>query len=192
MPKLWTKTMKAHRQAVREAILDATWALTAKQGLTSVTMMQVADKTGIGRATLYKYFPDIEAILVAWHRRHVAGHLEHLAKIRDQAGDPGERLEAVLEAYALISYHRGHHGAALVALLHRGEQIARAEHRLRDLLRGLLIEVAGTGKLRDDVAPDELAAYCLHSLTAASGLPSEAAVKRLVKVTLTGLRAAAP
>jgi hypothetical protein len=27
---------------------------------------------GIGQATLYKYFPDIEAILHAWRQRHVA------------------------------------------------------------------------------------------------------------------------
>lgn len=189
MPKLWTKTMKAHRHAVREAIMDAAWTLAAKQGLTSVTMMEVAEKAGIGRATLYKYFPDIETILFAWHRRHVAGHLEHLAKLRDQADEPSERLKAVLEAYGLISYHRGRHAAELVALLHRGEQVARAEHRLRDLVRDLLIDVADIGELRDDVAPDELAAYCLHSLTAASSLPSEAAVKRLVRVTLSGLRA---
>lgn len=187
MPKLWTKTMNAHRQAVREAILDSTWALVVRQGLASVTMLQVAKKAGIGRATLYKYFPDIETILAAWHQRHVAGHLQHLVKLRDQAGEPGERLKAVLEAYALISYSRGRHDAELVALLHRGEQAAKAEHKLRDLIRDLLIEVASAGKLRDDVAPDELAAYCLHSLTAASGLPSEAAVKRLVKVTLSGL-----
>jgi AcrR family transcriptional regulator len=189
MPKLWTKTMKAHRHAVREAILDAAWALAAKRGLASVTMMEVAEKAGIGRATLYKYFPDIETILVAWHRRHVAGHLEHLAKLRDQAHEPSERLKAVLEAYGLISYRRGRHAAELVALLHRGEEVARADHRLRDLVRDLLMDVADAGKVRDDVAPDELAAYCLHSLTAAGSLPSEAAVKRLVRVTLSGLRA---
>lgn len=52
----------------------------------------------------------------------------------------------------------------------------------------LLSEGAETGELRDDVAPDELASYCLHALAAASSLPSKAAVRRLVTVTLTGLR----
>lgn len=33
-----------------------------------------------------------------------------------------------------------------------------------------------------------LAGYCLHALTSASGLPSAAAVRRLVAVTLSGLR----
>ncbi|GIH73152.1 hypothetical protein Mth01_54050 [Sphaerimonospora thailandensis] len=38
-----------------------------------------------------------------------------------------------------------------------------------------------------DVAPDELASYCLHALTAAATRPSEAAVHRLADVTRTGL-----
>src|SRR6266540_2821008 len=38
---------------------------------------------------------------------------------------------------------------------------------------------------RDDVAPDELASYCLHALTAASSLPSQAAIRRLVTVIST-------
>jgi AcrR family transcriptional regulator len=188
VPKLWNETIEEHRHAVREAILDNTWALVTEHGLTSVTMSQIAEKTGIGRATLYKYFPDVEAILFAWHQRRVTGHLEHLGELRDQAGDAGERLEAVLEAYALISHHRGHHGTELAALLHRGEHVARAQQQLIDLIRDLLTEVAETGGVRDDVAPDELASYCLHALTAASNLPSKAAVRRLVKVTLAGLR----
>ncbi|MGP3925124.1 TetR/AcrR family transcriptional regulator [Streptomyces sp. 8N616] len=190
MPKLWNETIEAHRHAVREAILDTTWALVTEHGLTSVTMSKIAEKTGIGRATLYKYFPDVEAILAAWHQRHVTGHLEHLAQLRDQAGDAAERLEAVLTAYALISYHRERHGPELGALLHRGEHVTQAQQQLINLIQDLLTEVAATGKLRDDVAPDELARYCLHALTAAGTLSSEAAVRRLVKVTLAGLHPA--
>ena len=188
MPKLWNETIEAHRREVRDAILDTTAALVAEHGLTSVTMSQIAEKTGIGRATLYKYFSGVEAILLAWHERHVTGHLEHLAEVRDQAGDAGERLEAVLEAYAFISYeHHGHHDTELVAFLHRDEQVAQAHQQLRHMIRELLTEGAKTGDLRDDVAPDELASYCLHALAAASRLPSKAAVRRLVTVTLSGL-----
>jgi AcrR family transcriptional regulator len=186
MPKLWDETIEAHRHAVRDATLDTTAALVAEHGLASVTMSQIAEQTGIGRATLYKYFSDVEAILVAWHERQIASHLAQLAEVRDRAGDAAERLEAVLEAYALISHE--HHGSELAALLHRGEHVARAEQQLRGFIKDLLIEGAETGDLRDDIAPDELARYCLHALTAASGLPSKAAVRRLVSVTLAGLR----
>ena len=186
MPKLWTETIEAHRREVGDAIMDTTAALAAEHGLASVTMSQIAEETGIGRATLYKYFSDVEAILVAWHERHVTGHLEHLTEVRDRAVDAGKRLEAVFEAFALIAHER--HNTELAALLHRSEHVARAENHLRKFIRDLLIEGAASGALRDDVAPDELASYCLHALTAASGLPSKAAVRRLVKVTLAGLR----
>src|SRR5260370_17236908 len=81
MPKLWNKTIEAHRQAVHEATLNTAAVLVAKHGLRSVTMSQIAEETGIGRATLYKYFPDVESILVAWHQPHVAHHLEYLAEV---------------------------------------------------------------------------------------------------------------
>ena len=94
----------------------------------SVTMSQIAEETGIGRATLYKYFSDVEAILLAWHERQITAHLQYLAEVRDQAGDAGERLEAVLEAYALISHESyGHPGTELAAHLHRGAHVARAQ-----------------------------------------------------------------
>jgi AcrR family transcriptional regulator len=185
VPRLWDETIDTHRRAVHDAILDTTAALAAAHGPLSVTMSQIAEETGIGRATLYKYFPDVEAILIAWHERQIAGHLRHLAEVRDQeSGD--DRLEAVLEAYALIRHE--HHGTELAAFLHRGQHIARAEQHLRDFLQDLLADGAKTGNVRDDVAPGELASYCLHALNAASSLPSKAAVRRLVAVTLDGLR----
>ena len=186
VPKLWNETIEAHRRAVREAILDTAAALVAEHGLRSATMSRIAEGAGIGRATLYKYFPDVEAILLAWHERHVGGHLEHLAALRHRGGDARERLEAVLGAYALIQHKRP--ATELAALLHRGEHVARAQRHLTEIIRDLLTEAAESGDIRVDVAPEELAGYCLHALAAAGGLPSEAAVRRLVAVTLAGLR----
>src|SRR6266702_8748616 len=108
VPRLWTGTIEAHRRAVRDATLDTTAALVAERGMASVTMSRIAAETGIGRATLYKYFPDVEAILAAWHERQITGHLQQLAAVRDQARNARERLEAVLGAYALITYERPH------------------------------------------------------------------------------------
>lgn len=56
------------------------------------------------------------------------------------------------------------------------------------MIRDLLTEAAKAGDVRADVAPDELASYCPHALTAAGRLLTKAAVRRLVTVTLAGLR----
>ena len=99
-------------------------------------------------------------------------------------GDPLKREDT----YALIQYD--HHGTQLAALLHGGQHIVRAQQHLTSLIRDLLTEAAAAGELRDDVAPDELASYCLHALAAATTLKSKPAVRRLVAVTLAALRPA--
>jgi len=188
VPKLWSETIDQHRRAVHDAALDTAAALVAGHGLASVTMSRIAAETGIGRATLYKYFPDVEAILAAWHARHVARHLERLAAVRDQAAaDPAGRLEAVLTAYALMTYQRPQ-GTEIASLVHRGEHMAQAEQQLLGFVSDLIAAAAQAGQLRVDAEPGELAGYCLHALNDAGGLPSEAAVRRLVAVTMTGLR----
>lgn len=186
VPKLWTDTIEEHRRAVHDAALDAAAALIDKHGLTSVTMSKIAAATGIGRATLYKYFPDVGALLMAWHQRQIARHLAELAQARD-AADPSRQLEAVLEAYALIQRQHLNHGTELAALMHQGEHVIRAQHELHAFLTGLLTQATAAGDIRDDMPPAELAAYCLHALTAASSMPSDDAARRLVAVTLAGL-----
>lgn len=188
MPRLWSETIQAHRAAVQDAVLDAAADLVAEQGLAAVTMTEIANRTGIGRATLYKYFPDVEAILVAWHQRQISHHLAQLTQAAGAPGTPEQRLQAVLEAYALHLTSQRPHGTGLAAWLHRGEHIAHAQQQLHAFLAGLIAEAADAGEVRDDIAPGELADYCLHALTAAGSLPPRDAVSRLVALTMAGLR----
>ena len=193
MPKLWNETIETHRRAVRDATLETTASLVAERGIRSVTMSEIAEKTGIGRATLYKYFPDVEAILSAWHERQITQHLEHLAEVRDLTSGNHQRLEAVFEAYAQIQRQRikhqhQPHGAELAALLHSDEKLAGAQRRLHDMFRELIAVNAETGSVRQDVSPEELAGFCIHALTAAGHTTSNKAVRHIVQVTLDGLR----
>jgi AcrR family transcriptional regulator len=188
VPKLWNATIEEHRQAVHGAALDAFAALIGEHGLASVTMSRIAAAAGIGRATLYKYFPDIESVLLAWHERQIARHLNLLAQARDAADSPADRLKAVLSAYALIQHQ--HHGTDLpVALLHRGEHVTAASQQLHALVSDLITACSQAGDIPAGISADELASYCLHALGAAGGLPSPAAARRLVAVTLAGLQA---
>ena len=188
MPKLWTDTIEAHRREVRDAILDTTATLVDESGLLAVTMSQIAEATGIGRATLYKYFPDVESILLAWHEEQISHHLKQLQEVAERSGRARDRLGAVLEAFARITRDApGRHGSALARFLHRGEQVERAEHRLQALVGELLAQAAADGDVRQDVAPGELASYCINALGAARELPSKAAIRRLVTLILNGL-----
>ena len=189
MPKLWSETIESHRRVVHDAILGTTAALVAAHGLRAVTMSQIAEGSGIGRATLYKYFPDVEAILGAWHEAQVTNHLSRLVGLSDKANGAGERLAAVLHGYALILQEIAvqHHGGDLVALVHQGEHVAHAEQQLRQFVGELLVDAVRTGDVRSDVSSDELVSYCLNALSAGSSMSSKAAIRRLVTVVLDGL-----
>ena len=156
----------------------------------AVTMSRIAADTGIGRATLYKYFPDVEAVLAAWHERHVSTHVAELLALRDRPGPVSERLRAVLEACAGIAARRD--GSGISLLLHGDGYVAEAEIRLLDLVRDLLREGADAGEVRADLSADELAQFCLHAVEGARALPSKASVHRLVAVTMDALRTPAP
>jgi AcrR family transcriptional regulator len=183
---LWNETVDEHRRSVRDATLDATAELVADRGLAAVTMSEIAARTGIGRATLYKYFRDVESILVAWHERQVNGHLELLAQAGEHVTDSRGRLEAVLTAYAQAT--RRHHGVDPAGLLHRRSHVTHAEGHLVTFVAELLQEGARQGEVRDDVPADELAVFCISALGGSGSLASDAAVRRLVATTLDALR----
>ncbi|WP_433064355.1 TetR/AcrR family transcriptional regulator [Dactylosporangium sp. CS-033363] len=188
MPRLWNATIDEHRRTVHAAILDATAALAAEAGLAAVTMSQIATRAGIGRATLYKYFPDVEAILVAWHERQVGEHLARLTAAAGNETDPGARLRTVLVTYAELSGAR-HHGPELAVPLHRAEHLHRARHEVHALLVEAITAAAEAGQARTDVPAAELAAFALHALGAATDLPATRPARtRLVNLTLAALR----
>lgn len=187
MPKIWSQTIEAHRDAVREATIKATAALVAAHGLTGVTMSQIAKQTGIGRATLYKYFADVDSILRAWHEQQVDEHLERLVRVRDGAVGAAERLRAVLDAYAQAISHRQTHDRTAAEALHRSDHVDAAHERLHGFVRELIDGAASAGAARRDVPADELTLYALHALAAASSLSDPAAVRRLVRAVLRGL-----
>ena len=186
MPKLWEDTIETHRRAVRDAVLGVTGALVSERGLRGVTMSAIAERTGIGRATLYKYFPDVESVLGAWHDAVVSDHADRLVRLKDRPGSAIERLDAVLTGYAAIQRQR--HDGQLAAALHAGSHVSRARNRIEDLVEELIAEAAESGDVRADSPARELAGYCLPAMTAAAGLGSKASVRRLVDVTMAGLR----
>ena len=75
-------------------------------------------------------------------------------------------------------------------MLHRDGGVDRAERHLHPLAASLREQAAADGDMRADVPPGELAAICLHALTAAAGMPDDRAADRLVGVALAGLRPA--
>jgi MFS family permease len=95
-------------------------------------------------------------------------------------------LDAFRAAMA-VQYPR-HGGQDFFAMLHAGDETRRALEEVRGMFDQLLASAAASGAVRSDVSSRELADYCLNALAAAGNATDEAAVKRLVDVTTSGLR----
>jgi AcrR family transcriptional regulator len=182
MPKLWTNTVKEHRHAVRAAALDAAAALIAHSGPGAVSMTRVAEQAGITRATLYKYFPDVETLLTAWHERQVHEHLAALEQIRADSAGSEHELQSVLEAYALMIYDRRAYEAPH---LHNSPHSDHAQQHLEAFIADL---IRGTSGDHATLGPEDLARYCIHAVGAAASLSSRDAVPLLVEATVRGIR----
>lgn len=189
MPKLWKDTVETHRQAVREAILHAVHDELRAHGLAGITMSGIAHRAGIGRATLYKYFPDVRSLLDVAHEQHISEHVAALRALAETATAAEDRLVSVLALYLRICTERVRHGDAdVMSLLHRPDVVSHADEQLLALFTTMLTEAVHAGLVRDDTPPQDLARFCLQSL--AAGDPrNEPEDSPLLRLTLAGLSA---
>ncbi|WP_170976559.1 TetR/AcrR family transcriptional regulator [Rhizobium sp. FKL33] len=178
MPKTWVETLDGHREAVRHAAINAAMAIASEIGLQKVSMSEVASRTGITRATLYKYFTDVDAIFVEWHRRMLEHHLAHVEVVAGKDGAAVDRLTEILLFFAMTA--RRHHGTRFAEALRDREHARAAEERLVAVVEEVVAGGIDAGTLRADLSPREAAVFLQGSLSGVHRLPDEAAVKRLV------------
>jgi AcrR family transcriptional regulator len=77
---------------VVERILAAAEAEFERVGLKKAAMGRVAEAAGVGRATLYRRFPDKAALVNAVLQRHLAESLARVEALMAGIADPEERL----------------------------------------------------------------------------------------------------
>ena len=109
MTEGWQGAVEAHKARYRDRIIDAAVDLASTEGGARVTMARLAEKAGIGRATLYKYFPDVEQALLAHVEREIDRCVDVLAEAAGRpAGNGLDRLHACIAALADYFSSRQH------------------------------------------------------------------------------------
>ncbi len=184
MPRIWTDTLDSHRRQVHDAILDATAELIAERGPLSVAMSAVAERSGIGRATLYKYFPNVESILVAWHARTFA---DHVSRLRSLSAADDVTLH---DLAAFICVQRRHHrrrdridvlGPLARTVAHvDGIAGSAIEREIITVLTEIVNRLVHQGAVRDDQDPEALARWLLHAAHAPADLDDQAVAQLVV------------
>jgi len=172
----------------RRRILAAARDVFADRGF-AATLDDVAHAAGLGVGTVYRRFPDKDALVEALFEERITG-LTELAEQQALAEDPWTGLAGFLEAASkLMADDRGlrqavmspHHGRAGVAV---------ARSQLAPRVEGLLQRARDSGQLRPDVAASDLVTT-LEAVQVAAEIGGTAHPehwRRLFAVLLDGLR----
>ncbi len=120
-------------QLTVEAIVEAASQVFESRGYADATTNRIAERAGVSVGSLYQYFPNKEAILVALAHRHLADGMAllgpHLQRL--EAGEPWEEvLPDIVDA--MVAMH------AVAPMLHRCLfEETRLPKQLRDELEAL-------------------------------------------------------
>ena len=124
---------RATHRRTESAILSTTKALIAERGLSAISMIEIAERSQVSRATLYNHYRDKEAVISAL----LDSEVERLIEIT-QTGTPAnclERLALAISTDPALAAMRTYDGQMLAALLIHGEdqrylRLAQAIHTL--------------------------------------------------------------
>jgi len=151
----WADLTQAYRTGQRESIAQTAMALLVEGGGVGLSMSALAQAAGISRPTLYRYYPDMESVLVG-----VAGlfsqHDESFAAEIMAESDPRQQLQTFIDAVTDPSAH-GHLTAVELeaALPPEGRALLHGhEDRARGLLADILRRGIQAGVFASDINPD--------------------------------------
>lgn len=89
----------ARAERRREEILAAATTLFAERGFRATDLQEVADSLGIGKGTVYRYFPSKRELFLAAADRAMRLTRAHVEGAADRATDPLDRIARAIEAY---------------------------------------------------------------------------------------------
>lgn len=112
--------MQERSQQTVQRILDATLTLLAREGVEGLTTNRVADEAGLSVASLYRFFPNKQAVIYAAYAQWIGELAEHVAA-----------ASALWRGPLAESPHRWPEAAAALAdVLGESRRGARAEYEL--------------------------------------------------------------
>jgi AcrR family transcriptional regulator len=142
-------------QEARSAVLEAAGALLEEEGLPAVTIEAVSARSGIGKPTIYRYWPNRLAVAIDAFAARMAGQVSP-ADLGDARSDLTEQVRRVAAFYAT------HDGTVLTQLLGATATDPAAAQQLRDRFLAdrwaqttkMWQRAVSRGEVRADIAPE--------------------------------------
>jgi AcrR family transcriptional regulator len=175
------------RERVAAAIVEAAAAVIAEHG-EAASMSEVASAAGVARATLYRYFPNRDALLEALgsFAVHEAGEGLAAARLHEVAIE--EAFARAVRALVVV-------GDYFVVLARERARVAPVEfdQRVGGVLLALLERGRGLGEIRQDVPAIWLAETLIGVIVSVLGAGSSAGIEdkvdAITSLFLDGARA---
>jgi AcrR family transcriptional regulator len=92
------KPVQRRSEATVDTILEAAAQIFRAHGANGATTNRIAKRAGVSIGSLYQYFPNKEALLVALMERHIGRSIEQLGEVlrTSQGAAPKERVRAAV------------------------------------------------------------------------------------------------
>jgi len=183
-------TMRADARANRDQVLAAARDLFATRGV-DVSMKEIADRAGVGVGTLYRRFPDRDALISATAEAHLSDLASALQTARSEERTAWLALRRFL--HACIDGGIGALAAAIEPGLHariqQDAQLKAARAAIGDTLAELTRQAQADGDLRPDARPDDIALLMTVQVYLRPDQSHSEAAERVTDLIFDGLRA---
>ncbi|HRE02981.1 MAG TPA: TetR/AcrR family transcriptional regulator [Ilumatobacteraceae bacterium] len=163
-------SIAAHREAITSRIFDALGELMHTEGYEAISLADVAAKADLARTTMYNYFPDKDALAVAYAEREVDKYVASLTDQLARADNPVDQLRLYIRRQ--LRYFATHHmppGRTLQSMLPT-TTYQRLVHHVQ-LLETILAGILGDGEATGYFTPNTAAALPLVAACVNRGGP---------------------
>lgn len=146
---------RSRSNASRVAILNATMKLLESQSLQRLSIEAIAREAGVGKTTIYRWWPSKAAVVIEAFARN---HISHVTASKDMG--PRDALLNVLQL--LVEEYAGSVGRIVAQILAEGQSDPEVLREFRErfwygrrlMALELIMEARRLGEIRDDVDPD--------------------------------------
>jgi AcrR family transcriptional regulator len=181
-----SRPMRADARRNGELLIATARAVFAEKGA-EAPLDEIAKRAGVGAGTLYRHFPNREALVEAVYRDEV-NQLANLASELLASRSPSVALDEWMRAHVGFVAHRRGLATSLKAMLDpNGETMAWCKARILDAAEKMLDAGREAGTVRPDLVPYDLLRLG-HAVGIVAELGTAADSERMTQVMLVGLR----
>lgn len=151
MPRISEATIAEHRCRTETDLLDAWGSLMSEHGYADITLTLVAEHAGVARNTVYGYFADKEALLLAYLDREVARFMEQASAAVRAEESAADRLRVLIELQTRYFAATAASGQELAGVLnpHSFGQMSAAFTPLLDMITQIIRDGRDDGSFRE-------------------------------------------